>query len=234
MKRKFNILVFIFVIFSSTIFAAEKKVIISVPDEWSNSLRSVKELLKESYNDIGYEISFIELPLARSMVELNNGRIDGELVNSKSVAQEYNIIIVSPPYFTLKTYAYYLKSKFKKVPTIDEIKKGRIGYLRGSFVIEKFFSDAQSPTTVNNEKQLLSLLKKDRVDFVTSMNSSFAIRESNFGKVLLFEISMHHILSKKNAELAKKLEPFLKKNMVKKKYNYLDEQIQKLILKKSE
>lgn len=112
MKNKFNILVFIFVIFSSTAFAAEKKVIISVPDEWSHSLESVKELLKESYNDIGYEISFIELPLARSMVELINGRIDGEIVNSKDVAQKHNIVIVNPPYFTIETYAYYLKSKF--------------------------------------------------------------------------------------------------------------------------
>jgi ABC-type amino acid transport substrate-binding protein len=234
MKKIVNVLIFIFVMYSSALFAAEKKVIIGVPDEWSNSLRSLKELLKESYNDVGYEISFIELPLARSMVELNNGKIDGELINSKSVAQEYNLIIVTPPYFTLKTYAYYLKRKFKKNPTIDEIKKGRIGYLRGSFVIEKFFSDAKSPLTVNNEKQLLSLLKKDRVDFVTSMNASFAIKESNFGKVLLFEISMHHILSKKNAELAKKLEPVLKKNMAKKKYDHLYEQIQKLILKKPE
>jgi hypothetical protein len=71
----------------------------------------------------------------------------------------------------------------------------------------------------------------DRVDFVSSMNSYFAIRETNVGKVQLFEISVHHILSKNNIELAKKLEPALKKNMAKKKYDHLHEQIKKLILK---
>ncbi|MEA9355160.1 transporter substrate-binding domain-containing protein [Bacteriovorax sp. PP10] len=226
--------IFIFAIFSLSIFSAENKVIISVPDKWSSGLGFMKDLLKESYNDIGYEVIFSDLPLARSMTELINGRLDGELARSKDVAQKYNLVIVNPPYFTLKGYAYYLKGKFKKAPTIEEIKRGRISYIRGSFATEKFFIDAKSPILVNNEKQLLSLLNKDRVDFVSPVTSNFATGQNNLGKVLLFEISVHHILSIKNIELAKKLGPALKKNMTKKKYDHLHEQITKLVLEQSE
>ncbi len=233
-RKTFNIFIFIFAIFSSVLFAEENKVIISVPEEWSTSLISIKELLKESYSDIGYTVSFVELPLSRSIIELINGKIDGELLNSQAIGQKYGLTIVTPPYFTVKTYAYYLREKFKKVPTIDEIKKGRIGYLRGFVAADNFFSNTQSPTIVNNDKQLFSLLNKNRVDFVISITPSFATKEKNFGRVLLFEISNHHILSKKNSELAKKIGPSLKKNLVKKKYDHLQEQVRDLILKKSE
>lgn len=216
--------------YSSALFAAEKKVIIGIPDKWVDGLEIVKELLKESYNDIGYEVIFSELPLARSITELINGRLDGELLRSKAIAQKHNLIIVNPPYFTLNVYAYYLKNKFKKVPTLDEVKKGRISYIRGSYATENFFSNAKSPIMVNNEQQLTSLLNMDRVDFVSPITSTFATGETNFGKVLLFEISIHHILSAKNRELAKKLGPVLKKNMAKKKYAQLHEQVKKVVL----
>jgi hypothetical protein len=233
MKKIVSVLIFIFFMYSS-LFAAEKKVIIGVPDKWVDGLEIVKELLKESYNDIGYEVIFSELPLARSTAELINGRIDGELLRSKAIAQKYNLIIVDPPYFTLNAYAYYLKSKFKKVPTLAEVKKGRVSYIRGSYATEKFFSNAKSLVMVNNEQQLISLLNMDRVDFVSPVTSTFAAGETNLGKVLLFEISIHHILSIKNIELAKKLGPALKKHMAKKKYAHLHDQIKKVVLDKPE
>ncbi|QDK40309.1 hypothetical protein DOM21_02320 [Bacteriovorax stolpii] len=230
-KKKFTILIFVFSIFSSTILASEKKVVISVPEEWSTGLFLIKELLKDSYNDIGYELIFVERPLSRSMIELTHNQIDGELLNSKDAAKKYNLTVVEPPYFLVKGFAYYSKKKFKNDPTINEIKKGRIGYLRGSFFADNFFSGAKSPTIVNNEKQLLLLLDRDRVDFLISMNPSFAKKEMNFGKVLLLEASIHHVISKRNSELAKRLEPALKKNMAKLKYDNLQEKVRKLILR---
>ena len=44
--------------------------------------------------------------------------------------------------------------------------------------------------------------------------------------------TIFHILSKKNIELAKILEPIFKKNIAKPKYSHLQEQINKIIYEK--
>lgn len=228
MKKIINALLFSFFILSSTSFAAEKKIIIGVPDEWTKDLSTVKKLLEESYSEIGYKVIFENLPSARILRELVNGKIDGDIARTQNAAREYNLIIVNPPYFSLQGYAYYNKNKFIKRPTIDEIKKGKVAYLNGSIATEQLFSNAKSVTKVNNEKQLLSILINNRVDFVVPV-TAFATKGTKFGKILLYELSLHHILSSTNQELAKKLEPVLRKNLSKKKYRHIEEEVRKLV-----
>ena len=230
MKIIINFLLFYFLVYSLNIFAVEKQVVISVDEEWSKNLGIIKNLLSDSYEEIGYKVQFKDLPPARGLKELKHGKVDGDMARTESVALAYDAIVMRPSYFTLHINAYYLKSKFKNPPSINTVKNGKVAYLNGSFIIEKFLINAES-IIVNNQKQLVNLLKFNRVDYIIP-SSPLVVVDSSLGKILLFELSIFHILSRKNETLSKKLEPVFKKNIAKKKYSRLQDQINKVFLEK--
>lgn len=221
-----------FLVYSSNIFSSEKQVIISVHEEWSQSLSIIKELLSDSYNEIGYQVIFRDLPPARGLNELKHGKVDGDLSRIEKVAIAYGATVIRPAYFTLRIYAYYQKEKFKKAPSINDIKNGKVAYINGSFGVEQFLINPKAAMKVNNQLQLVNLLKRNRVDYIIP-SSVLAFEGKNFKKVLIIELGIYHILSGKNKELAKKLEPVFKKNMSKKKYADLQDQIEKMFFDKS-
>lgn len=234
MKKMIYTFLVCLLMFSSSIFAAEeKKIVITVYEEWSSKLGIIKELLSESYNEIGYKVIFKDLPPARSLNELSHGTVDGDIARTEIVARNYNAILVRPPYFTLRSYAYYPKNQFKTPPSLHDIRTGKVGYMHGAFAVEKFLINTKSRITANDQTQLLNLLKRHRVDYIVP-NASMEMKHDNLGKVLLFEMSVYHILLNKHKNLAKKLESVLRKNMAKKKFAHLDNQVKKLILGDSE
>ena len=230
MKIIINSLFIYFLMFATNVFAGEKQVVISVDEEWSKSLDILKILLKDSYNEIGYEVVFKDLPAARGLKELKHGKVDGDMARTINIAVAYDAIMIYPSYFSLKINAYYLKSKFKTPPAIDEIKKGKVAHVNGSLSIDKFLINADS-VIVNNQALLINLLKLNRVDYIVP-SSPLVYEDEKMGKILLFELPIFHILSKKNIELSKILEPVFKKNIAKPKYSHLQEQINKIIYEK--
>ncbi len=227
MKKNINGLLIYFLMLTTNIFAADKQVVISVDEEWSKNLGILKNLLKDSYDEIGYKVVFKDLPAARGLKELKHGKVDGDMARTANVAIAYDAIIINPSYFTIKINAYYLKDKFKKSPTIDNIKKGKVAHINGSLIIDKFLVNAES-IIVSNQTQLLNLIKFNRVDYIVP-SSPLIHEDKSLGKVLLFELPIFHILSKNNKELSEKLEPVFKKNIVKAKYSHLQEQINEVI-----
>lgn len=226
MKKILHILLLCFLMFSTNVFSAEKQVVIAVIEEWSDSLNIIKELLTDSYNEIGYKAVFKDLPPARGLSELSHGKIDGDVIRTKILVQNYDVVLVQPPFFTLKSYAYYSIDQFKKAPSVNDIKNGKVGYIHGAYTVEKFLTNAKLLIKANTQTQLLNLLQRKRVDYIVP-SASIPIDDKNLKKVLLFEVPVHHILSSKHKELAKKLEPILRKNMSKKKFSNLEKQVLK-------
>ena len=70
----------------------------------------------------------------------------------------------------------------------------------------------------------------NRVDYIIP-SSPLIVEDNRLEKVLLFNLEIFHILSRKNEGLVKKLEPVFKKNLMKKKYSNLQDQINRAFLK---
>lgn len=193
-------------------------IVLADPEEdWSGSLKPIRELLSESYKEIGYKVIFKRLPLARGLMELANGTVDGDVARVESITENYDVVLVNPSYFTTHVYAYYQKNKFEKAPSIEDVRNGKTGYLNGAVAVKKFIAGTKHSINVKSLTQLMNLLKFKRVDFITPV-TPLPISEKSLGKVFLLELPVYHILTKKNQDLARKIEPVLKKNIFKKKY----------------
>lgn len=221
MKIIIHILLFSLLILTSKSFPADRQIVLADPEEeWSGSLKSIRELLSESYKEIGYEVIFKRLPLARGLVELANGTVDGDVARVESITKNYDVVLVNPSYFTTHIYAYYQKNQFEKAPSIEDVRNGKIGYLNGAVAVKKFISGTKHSIKVKNHTQLMNLLKFKRVDFIIPA-TTLPTSEKSLGKIFLLELPVYHVLTKKNQELVRKIEPVLKKNMFKKKYSNL-------------
>lgn len=217
-------------IFGHNLFASEK-ITIGVPSEWDKELTEVKSLLKESYLEIGYDVEYKILPIARSIKELQDGQIDGEIARGNTIAQKYNLVLVNPPFITLKSFAYYKKSRFKKIPTIEDVKQGRLAFVNGVIYAELLFKDSKNVVKTNTESQLKDMLMLDRIDFAIPV-SHFSTSKNGLGKILLDEQTINHVLSQKYKDLAAKISPVLKTNLTMKKNNRIQKNLYKILATK--
>lgn len=224
---KYKKIFFLIIFFSLTAQAEIKKIRLGVSEEWSNELVRVKELILDSYSEIGYQVEFIALPPARSYSNNLHGSLDGEIARGVRFYDE-NFLLVEPSFLTLDIYAYYPKKLFPKIPDIESIKNSRVAFVNGNFVLKKYFENSDAVSMVKNEKQLLDMLMNNRVEFI------FPLRNLNtdklqLGKVLLFKMQIYHVLNPRNKEIRPKIEKVLKKNLSLPKYKNLNQQLKNLV-----
>ncbi len=231
MKRLLIFSFFIQLFYILPLAAAERVIVIGVPIEWTKELTIVKELLTETYKEAGYQTIFKDFPLARGINLVANGDIDGEIARADLAAKKYNLILVRPAFLIRHENVYYLKSKFPTRPSPEIIRSSSIAYMRGDVSAETYFEITGNKNifAVNNEEQMINLLYKNRVDFILRIRP-IRSHEVELGSFSLFENGMYHVLAEKNKELAAIIGPILKKNMKKKKYLKISEEIRKLLI----
>ncbi|QJR80838.1 hypothetical protein CA267_008615 [Alteromonas pelagimontana] len=76
--------------------AAESEMLISTVNH--PAVNYIKPVVTRSYKDLGLEVSYVQMPVTRRLIALNEGLIDGDLAAREDAEDEYeNILRVGPP-----------------------------------------------------------------------------------------------------------------------------------------
>jgi polar amino acid transport system substrate-binding protein len=123
-------------------------------------------LLLRAFQALDISVTIRHLPSERSLLEANQGRIDGEFARTAQVAAQYdNLVQVPEPLSTWDFVAVTLPGT--PVPaTFRALRDYHVAFINGWKVFESNVTDYRSLTLVESEEQLFAMLLAQHVDVV--------------------------------------------------------------------
>jgi len=185
-------------------------------------------VLKEALHRIGYKLDSRGLPNERSLINTNRGIIDGEAQRIAGMEKKYpNLIRVQEKIMDWQFVAFS-KQKIDTTAGWKSLTSYTASFIMGWKIFEYNVPKQTSITTVQNEKILFNLLKRDRIDVVLYelWQGLELIKSHNYTNIELSTPplttrEMFTYLHKKHAHLAPKLAQALKKMKHDGTYNQL-------------
>ncbi len=114
--------------------------------------------------ELGYKVVFKAHPAARSLIELNAGRLDGDMMRIKGLTDKYpNIVIVPESVFKYSFSAFSASKTIKQIP-LGAYKGYSVGYVTGWKYYENFTQGFKNIDVSVNGDTLFKKLKHGRVD----------------------------------------------------------------------
>lgn len=122
-------------------------------------------IMTEAYRRAGFDTKIVYLPGKRALLASSKGEVDGEVSRIYEIGKLYpSLIRVNMPYMTLKGMVFAI-NKNVQVKQQADLKKYRIGSLRGAVFSDKL-TEGLNVVFANSPTQLLQLLIRDRVDVI--------------------------------------------------------------------
>lgn len=163
----------------------------------------VQELLENAYSNIGYQVTYREVPLARSFVEANSGRLDGLRARIGTVADKYENLVKVP--FNLLDFRLVLLAD-RRVCGVCNLKQLKhVVVPRGMKAFEDFHSGHEDHlviTEVTDIEQALSMLSEGKTQAIIlpdiSLPADYLSSRQHWIKQTLAVMPDYHYLNKKH------------------------------------
>lgn len=202
----------ILLLFSGQAYAEQKSLLIDGPGQ-SNSALFVQEVLEIAYQQLGYDVKYLRLPLARSFVEANEGRLDGLRFRVDSTEEKYSNLIAVP--FPLLEFDVVLIADRRKCGMCKLEHLQNIATIRGLKAVEDVMASARfkalklNVRKYTNVQQAMVLLHAQKIDGVIMTDIDFP-DELSKNKHYLIKQSLsrrtdYHYLNKKHLDLVQPL-----------------------------
>lgn len=192
--------------------AEQNSIILDGPGQVNTSL-FVQEVLTQAYGKLGIIVNYQSLPLARSFVEANAGRIDGLRYRVDTVSEKYPNLQQVP--FPLINFKIVLMADRRKCGMCDLKNMHTIATVRGLKAIEDYVSSTAfkqlnlKVTQYTTAEQALVLLQAQRVDGVImsdiDLPEDISTTHPYLIKQTLSVLTDFHYLHKKHQQLGQKL-----------------------------
>ena len=177
-----------------------------------------KEVIREAYQGIGYDVRFEFFPGQRTLVMANSGESDGDIARIELTEEKWpNLIVVPTPIFWFKGVAFS-KNIHKKINQWKDLEGLRIGIIRGIRYSE-IGTRGLSPFFAEDMTHLFKLLDQDRIQVAIAVLKAGQMEISrNFQKSGIHIISevlysglLYHYVNKKNQDLVPELNTVLQR-----------------------
>lgn len=141
----------------------------------SQHLNVIKKVYSAIFNEAGFNVKIVTLPLKRLEKMLKNGTLDGNFLRiQESDMQDSAIVRVNEPVFTIDYAIFTRNDKFSDIVSSEKITEHKneilkIGYVRGSLSAEKAVNNvihAHDGYPLNTHTQCLDMLRSRRIDMV--------------------------------------------------------------------
>lgn len=169
-------------------------------------------VLEAAYAKLGIEVEAVSMPAQRSLVESNDGRLDGEMGRIATIQAQYpNLIRIDVPIFTFQGVAWACNNT-TYVDGWESLRGYHVGVRIGVRFAEIGTQGYPNIYKARSDEDAFQLLMEGRLDFVVS---SYLVGRK-IGKKLGIDClrvsgkplvvgSMYHYLNKKNAALIPKI-----------------------------
>ena len=170
----------------------------------------VQDVLERAYQQIGYQVRYRQIPLARSFIEANKGEVDGLRARVATVAEKYPNLIAVP--FEILDFSLVLLADRRICGVCDLSSIHQVAVTRGIVAIEGELAEQladKDVVEVTSGIQSLELLVAGKVQaaIVPDTNVPEAYYELNhhWMKRTLTVLPDFHYLHKKHRKLVKPL-----------------------------
>ena len=200
---------------SGSSLAAETMVIATREETLTN--RFAELVLAEAYGRLNINVEFVTYPGARSIIEANNGRVDGDAVRLETVLKQYtNLKKVPVPLFYAELSAFVHKDYKSNISDWDSLDGRSLTTIRGFKFVEQKLA-GQSMRIVKTSAEAVGLVENNRVE-IAILNlflGQMAIAEIDAEHVKVIDpplsrMPAYHLLHKKHEALIPKLTAVLK------------------------
>ncbi len=177
------------------------------------------QIIKKIFADQNIKIKINHLPSARSINNVNDGIDAGEYARTKGIQNNYNNLAIVDEKLVDFSFTVFSKSPdFQLESGWNSFQKYNIAYINGWSILEKNVGPSKSLVTVENQKDLFSLLWGGRVDLVIyeKWRGLDYLRKNNItgvhpAKIPLATKEMFLYMHKKHQNLIPKLEQALRR-----------------------
>ncbi|WP_321393334.1 hypothetical protein [Emcibacter sp.] len=214
-----NILVFILFLPFQIVNATEKEMEssgedfhICIPIEITYAVE-LRNMVVSSYRKLGRDVEWHILPVNRCVSMVSEGVLDADIGRSSIVAEKFsNLVVVPVQLFTADINLYARKKVRQSLPEAEALlidKSLAIGYPAEILYVVNMIDNDKS-IGVRNGEQMISLLRKGRVDFILLpqaeqkrlQNEGFPLDDLHLVKEGYIKIPAFHILNSKHKTLA--------------------------------
>lgn len=169
----------------------------------------LRSVLKKSYAELGYNINYIPVPLGRSLIEVNSGRLDGFLTRTGSITKEYPNLVKVP--FSLLQSKILLFTNPNICGQCNISQLSSVATIQGFKAFDSYMADNPTELTitqVTKPKQALGMLAAGRVEgVVLPHNVAFSDQyDEKWNTRVISTYSSYHFIHKKHLKLVPKLQ----------------------------
>ena len=149
-------------------FASDKplRMTISVgaPLYFENGRGYFDQLTKEIFERLDLEYEMVWLPAQRSLVDTNGGTYDGIIARTPAIEKKLPNLVRVPVNILDFEFMAYVKNPSIRIDGWDSLDPYAVGMINGWKIVEQNTLGARSVAKVNDYRQLLTLLEKERID----------------------------------------------------------------------
>lgn len=179
---------------------------ITVPLSDKLSSRYQKYLLY-AYNQLGYNVQFEKILIARARQMVDEGRFDALMVAEQEIEQVYRNIMRVPVMLAKGKLVLYCAKKVLCQQSVLNDPKALVGVISGHSISANFMSQMNASTyAVKSTEKLGEMLTKDRLDYILviyeqQLGNISNFDETNFKSTDVYSTVAYHYIHKKNAAL---------------------------------
>ena len=198
--------------------AQSKEIVIASINEQTPRLIVSTSIIRQIYQRLGYEMTVVNYPAKRSLLEVNNGSANGELARANIIEADNPNLIRIPYAIGIVKAVVAQKRTDSPIQKLADLKDHRIGILRG-FVVAEQMTENVTREVYSDLPALFKGLIYDRVDAILflKIDLEYYIRKHKLENSLkisntpFLEIPIYHYLHKNSANIAKALQTEIKK-----------------------
>ncbi len=181
----------------------------------------IRAMIEEMFRRAGVKAQEVALPVARSILELDQGGLDGNAPRNPVVEQLYsNIVRVREALRTVQMVAFS-KHRNLSLRGWDDLKSRHVAYRRGAKILDINVPSAKSVTTLKNHDELFRFLSLGRADVVVvsrivglDVIRRLGLEDIHMAVPALHEMHDYLYLNKRHEKLAARLAEILRQMKV--------------------
>lgn len=175
-------------------------------------------ILVAAYGELNQPLELVDLPVRRALNMMLAGQIDGNFYRVGDIAQTYpNLFRVDTP-INRAEVRIYVRNKRINPESWNQLQNLRVGYLRGTLLIENNIPNNVRPVEGTSESDVLKLLSRDIVDVALLVElsqcppSSIALSQELVRQETVLEaVDLHHYLLARHREFGLQLNAVLQR-----------------------
>jgi polar amino acid transport system substrate-binding protein len=174
------------------------------------SATKARVVLQQAYAAIGIEVVLVSMPGERALIESTRGAMDGEIVRTALVEQDYpQLLRVPVPLYFFSISTLVRNEAGAVAPSLEDAQKmHRVGVVRGLKATEIAVRGWDNLTVANNVETALKMLRAKRFDVLVAPTEATlaSMRTHNlpddaFKLRTVMTMPAYHYLNQKNATL---------------------------------